>query len=74
MPSSDQGARVDIHTMSYRKRLADPDGLCAKWVIDGLVKAGVLVDDSHDYVRRVTGDQVATKVLHDYVVITLTEV
>lgn len=42
---------------SRRRRLADPDGLCAKWAIDGLVESGILPDDSAEWVESVTFTQ-----------------
>lgn len=48
---------VDIHVHSKRKRLADADGLSAKWVIDAIVKSGILRDDSPEYVKTVTYSQ-----------------
>lgn len=48
---------VKIHIHSVRKRLADPDGLSGKAVIDGLVKTGVLPDDSLKYVSGVEFSQ-----------------
>ena len=54
-------ARLDtccrLHVHSRRYRLADADGLSAKAVIDGLVHAGVLQDDSPQYVKSVTQTQ-----------------
>lgn len=56
-----KGARFDspvrIHIHSVRKRLADPDGISAKAAIDGIVQAGVLVDDSAKYVKEVSYSQ-----------------
>jgi hypothetical protein len=43
----------DIHVHSIRKRLADVDGISAKAAIDGLVKAGILADDSATYVKSI---------------------
>lgn len=48
---------VDIFVHSVRKREADPDGICAKAVIDGIVKAGVLIDDKSQYVNQVSYSQ-----------------
>lgn len=48
---------VCIHIHSVRKRLADPDGVSAKAAIDGIVKEGVLVDDSAKYVEEVSYSQ-----------------
>jgi hypothetical protein len=46
-------AQVDIFIDHYRTRFADPDGLSAKAVIDAIVRAGVLGDDSAKEVREV---------------------
>jgi hypothetical protein len=37
---------VDLLINDRRKRLIDPDGACAKYVIDGLVDRGILEDDT----------------------------
>ena len=50
-----------IHIVSYRKRLADADGISAKAAIDGLILGGVLRDDSPEEVEEVTFAQVKTK-------------
>lgn len=50
-------SRACLHIHSYRKRLADPDGVSAKAVIDGIVKAGLLPDDSSDYIEKVSYGQ-----------------
>lgn len=63
-------SRVDIHIHSYRKRLADPDGISAKAVIDGIVKAGVIKDDSPEFVRQVGYSQ--EKAVEEKTVITVT--
>ena len=54
--------RCSISVHSKRKRLADPDGISAKAAIDGLVLAGVLVDDSCKYVSEVRFTQEQSKV------------
>lgn len=46
-----------IHVHSRRKRLVDADGVSAKAVIDGFVAAGLLEDDSHQYVEEVSYSQ-----------------
>lgn len=46
-------SRVRIGIISYRKRLADPDGVSAKAAIDGLVRAGILGGDSSEFVEEV---------------------
>jgi len=45
---------VRIRVISYRKLKHDPDGISAKAVIDGLVHAGILRDDSSDQVKEIT--------------------
>ena len=47
-------SRVNIKVTSYRKREHDPDGVSAKYAIDGLVLRGVLSNDSTQEVRQVT--------------------
>jgi len=53
--------RIVIRVISYRKQLADPDGLCAKWYIDQLIEAMGLDDDSLKNVARVEFEQVKAK-------------
>ena len=45
---------VSIRVISYRRLKHDPDGISAKAVIDGLVQAGILTDDSSEQVTQVT--------------------
>ena len=54
-------SRVRIEVVSHRVRLADADGVSAKYAIDGLVNAGILKDDSTKYVEAVTYRQVKVK-------------
>jgi hypothetical protein len=42
--------RVVIRIHCVRNRLADPDGMCVKWIIDSMVAAGVLRDDSCQFI------------------------
>lgn len=51
-------APVCITVTHLRKRLADPDGLSVKAVLDGLVIAGILDDDSAQQVTEVRHTQV----------------
>jgi Holliday junction resolvase RusA-like endonuclease len=44
---------VNIRVHSIRKRLTDPDGTSAKAVIDGIVKAGILLDDGPKQIKEV---------------------
>ena len=60
-PRLDSPRRVRLHFHSKRKRLADPDGLSAKAVIDGLVRAGILRNDSANEIESVTFSQEKTK-------------
>lgn len=57
----EEGERLDkrcrIHVHSRRTRLADADGVSAKAVIDGLVKAGLLANDSPECVKEVSYSQ-----------------
>jgi len=46
--------RVNINIISYRARNHDPDGISAKAVIDGIVRYGILPDDSAKEVKKVT--------------------
>jgi hypothetical protein len=48
---------VCIHVHSLRYRLADADGVCCKYAIDGLIKAGILSDDSPKEVLKVSFSQ-----------------
>ena len=48
---------VSIHIHSIRKRSTDADGISAKAVIDGIVRAGILIDDSPQYVKEVSYSQ-----------------
>ena len=50
-------SRVNIHFVSYRYRLTDPDGISGKAAIDGLVHAGILSDDSAKEINQVTYSQ-----------------
>jgi hypothetical protein len=63
-----------IHVHSRRHRMADSDGISAKAVIDGLVLAGVLEDDSPKYVKWVTYSQEKiSKKEDEETIITITE-
>ena len=52
MPRFNSQVRILIH--SYRYRLADPDGISAKAVVDGLVRNGILADDTAEQVQEVS--------------------
>lgn len=50
-----------IHVHSLRNRLADIDGISAKAAIDGIVHAGILDDDSPEFLQSVSYSQEKTK-------------
>ena len=60
--SETAGPRFRIHVHSKRRRLTDPDATSAKWAIDGLVKGGLLPDDSAKHVKEVTFTQEKSEV------------
>ena len=64
------GAPCCIAIHSFRHRLADADGVSGKAAIDGLVQAGILADDSPEFVRSVSFTQEKSEV--EKTVITLT--
>jgi len=49
-PRYDTPCRISIH--SIRKQLADPDGISGKAVIDGLVRHGILGDDTAKEIKE----------------------
>ena len=57
---------------SVRKRLTDIDGLSAKAAIDGLIKSGILVDDSTKYIQTISFSQEKGK--EEKTILTFTEV
>jgi len=44
---------VSIRIISYRKYRHDTDGCSVKAVLDGLVQAGILRDDSSEFVKEI---------------------
>jgi hypothetical protein len=64
--------RVRISINSRRNRLCDADGISAKAVIDGLVIAGVLENDSPEFVESVSYSQEKAKV--EETIVTIEEV
>lgn len=62
---------VNITVHSIRARLADPDGISAKAAIDGLVNAGILLDDSPKFVKQVIFTQ--EKGAEEKTIITITD-
>ena len=58
-PAFDSPVSVRVH--SYRCRLCDVDGVSGKALLDGLVHANVIADDSTKEVREVTYAQTKVK-------------
>ena len=51
-------SQVLVHFHSRRHRLADPDGLSGKYILDGIVRTGlVIADDSAKEIQEVTHSQ-----------------
>lgn len=70
-PGLDGRCRIHLHSRRYR--LADPRGLCDKYVIDAIVASGVLRDDSAKYIADITETQeVVKKPAPEETIITLT--
>lgn len=61
-----------VHFHHTRKRLADLDGLSIKAVLDQLVHAGILADDSPQRVAQITHSQ--SKGDQESTTITITEI
>ena len=59
-PRFSSPVRICFH--SIRKRLADYDGLSGKAILDGIVHAGILADDSAKQVKEVSHTQSKGKV------------
>ena len=66
-------SRVNIHVTSYRKRKHDPDGVSVKAVLDGLVRRGLLADDSTEEIRLVTFESIKSTEEKTIIVITTDE-
>ena len=49
---------VDIHFVHYRHRLIDPDNLSVKGVIDALVTAELLPNDSAEQISKISHQQI----------------
>lgn len=67
--------KVDVTFIWYESgRRKDPDNIafCCKYVFDGLVKAGILINDNHKYINSITHK--FDKCIEDAVKIILTEV
>ena len=53
--------RAYIHVLSRTRRLADSDGRSVKAIIDGIVKAGIIKDDSPEFVAETSQSQEKVK-------------
>ncbi len=54
-------SRVNITVISYRARRHDPDGVSVKAVLDGIVRLGILADDSTEQVESITFKSIKSK-------------
>ena len=65
---------ADVVIMYYfpKRNRHDPDNYCGKFLLDGLTKAGVIVDDDMDHIRLHIGGNYDRK--NPRTVITITEV
>lgn len=53
--------RVNITVISYRNRKHDPDGISVKAVLDGIIRAGILSDDSTEEINKITFKSIISK-------------
>lgn len=58
-------SRLNIRVISYRKRKHDPDGISIKAALDGLVRSGLLSDDSTTEIKKVTLESVVITARED---------
>lgn len=54
-------SRVNITVTSYRRRKHDPDGISAKAVLDGIVRRGIIADDSTSEIESITFKSIIIK-------------
>ena len=65
-------SRVRIKVRSFRARQCDPDGICIKWAVDALVRAGVIADDRAEFVESVTSEMLKVPKAEERTEITVT--
>ena len=53
--------RCSIHIHGKRNRIVDPDGQSGKYVIDAIVEAKILSDDTTEQISKVTYSQAKTR-------------
>ena len=61
--------RINVHR--YSARLCDPDNIVSKWSVDALEQAGIIPEDSPEYVEAVTFQQSKCKRTQEKTVITV---
>ncbi len=57
--------RVNVTVTSYRRAKHDPDGVSCKAVLDGIVRAGLLSDDSTEEIKEVSFKSIKCKTLSE---------
>lgn len=62
---------VNITVTSYRKCKHDPDGISVKAVLDGIIRAGILADDSTEQVKSIKFESIKSK--EEKTIITITD-
>jgi len=70
IPHFDNPVRINITAGKVRLPI-DPDNLCSKLYIDGLVEAGVIDDDNYNLVMEVTTKSVKSAI--NYIEIEITD-
>lgn len=66
-------SKADIHFEWHTSRRVDPDNLdfARKFILDGLVRVGVLIDDNQKYIGRLSSEVVKDK--QGYVIVVIKE-
>jgi len=67
-----QKYRINVHR--YSAKLCDPDNIASKWSIDALEQAGIIPEDSPEYITAVTFEQSKCKRAEEKTVITLYQI
>ena len=67
--------RCNINIHNKRKRLADTDGICYKYSVDGLTIGGVFQNDTPEFIKEITSSQEKCKTgEEEETVITITKI
>ena len=61
--------RINVHR--YSAKLCDPDNIASKWSVDALELAGIIPEDSPEYIEAVTFQQTKCKRSEERTVITV---